>query len=84
MDDNHSNQSNNVFRENCCNKSCDPKSRQEELSVETRGLDKLIQYSNFIQDERLRLHLTNSYKNGINLSKLSFMEILSILSIKTN
>ena len=46
--------------------------------------DKLIQYSNFIQDERLRLHLTNSYKNGINLSKLSFMEIHSILSIITN
>ena len=65
MDDNCSNQNNNVFSENCCIKCRDLKSGQEELSVVTRGLDKLIQYSDFIQDERLRLYLSDSEKNGV-------------------
>ena len=43
----------------------DLKPRQEELSMLTRGLDKLIQYSDFIQDERLRLYLSDSEKNGV-------------------
>ena len=47
MDDNR-NQNNNVYDENFCIKCCDLKSGQEELSVVTRGLDKLIQYSDFI------------------------------------
>ena len=36
----------------------DLKSGQKKLFVVTRGLDKLIQYSDFIQDERLRLPLS--------------------------
>ena len=31
----------------------------------TRGFDKLIQYNDFIQDERLRLYLLDSEKNGV-------------------
>ena len=56
IDDSDNNQNNNVFRENCYIKCRDPKSEQEELSVVTRELDKLIQYIDFIQSERLRLH----------------------------
>ena len=48
MNDNNSNQNNNVFDENFCIKCCDLKLRQEELSVVTREFDKLIQYSDFI------------------------------------
>ena len=58
MDGNNSNQNNNVFRENCCINCRDPKSGQKELSV----ISRLIQYSDFIQDERLRLHLSHSKK----------------------
>ena len=64
MDDN-SKQNNDIFDENCCIKCLDPKSGQEELSVITRGLDKLTQYSDFIQDKRLRLYLLDSEKNGV-------------------
>ena len=48
MDDNSSNQNNNVFDEDFCIKCCDLKSGQEELSVVTRGLDKFIKTSDFI------------------------------------
>ena len=65
MDDNNSKQNNDIFDENRFIKCRDPKSRQEVLSVVTRGLGKLIQYSDFIQDERLRLYLLHSEKNGV-------------------
>ena len=48
MDDNNSNQNNNAFDENFWIKFCDRKSGQEELFVVTGGLDRLIQYSDFI------------------------------------
>ena len=34
-------------------------------AVVTRGLHKLIQHSEFIQDERLQLYLSDSEKNGV-------------------
>ena len=45
----------------------DPKSGIEEVSVVTRGLDKLIQYSDFIRDYSLylRLYLSYNEKNGV-------------------
>ena len=64
MDDSSSKQNNGDFDENCCIKCRDPKSGQKELSVVTRRFDKLIQYSDFIQDERLRLCLLDSEENG--------------------
>ena len=66
MDDNNSKQNNDIFVENCCIKCHDPKSGQEELSV-TRELDKLIQYDDFIGDERLQQYLLDSEKNGISV-----------------
>ena len=65
MDDNNSNQNNNFFDENFCIKCCDLKSGQEELSVVTRGLDKLIQYSDFKMRDLLPLYLSDSEKNGV-------------------
>ena len=62
MDDKNSNQYKNVFDENGCMKCRDPNWRQKQLSVVTRRLDKLIQYIDFIKDERLLLYLTDSEK----------------------
>ena len=42
MDDNNSNQNNNMFYENFCFKFRDPKSGQEIPSMVTSGIDKLI------------------------------------------
>ena len=66
MDDKNSNQNNSAFDESCC-LSTDLKSGQEELSVVTRGLDKSVQYGDFIQDERLQLYLSDSEKNGVTI-----------------
>ena len=65
MDDKNSNQYKNVFDENGCMKCRDPNWRQKQLSVVTRRLDKLIQYIDFIKDERLLLYLTDSEKNDV-------------------
>ena len=65
MDDKNSNQLKNVFDENGCMKCRDPNWRQKQLSVVTRRLDKLIQYIDFIKDERLLLYLTDSEKNDV-------------------
>ena len=48
MDGKNSNQNNNVFDENFCIKCRDSKSGKEELSVVTRGFNKVIQHSDFI------------------------------------
>ena len=65
MDDKNSNQYKNVFDENGCTKCCDLNWRQKQLSVVTRRLDKLIQYIDFIKNERLLLYLTDSEKNDV-------------------
>ena len=39
--------------------------RTKKLSVVPTGLDKLIQYNDFIQDERLILYLLDSEKNDV-------------------
>ena len=65
MDGNNSKQNTDIFDENCCIKCRNPKSGQEELSMVTRGLNKSIQYSDFIQDQRLRQYLLDSEKNGV-------------------
>ena len=39
--------------------------QDKKITVVTRVLDKLIQYSDFIQDERLRLYLLDKEKNGV-------------------
>ena len=65
MDDNNSNQNNNVFDEDFYIKCCGLKSGQEELSVVTKGLDKLVQYSDFKMRDLLRLYLSDSEKNGV-------------------
>ena len=41
----------------------EPNCGQKQLSVVTGRLDKLIQYTDFIKDERLLLYLTDSEKN---------------------
>ena len=43
----------------------DPNWGQKQLSVVNRRLDKLIQYTAFIKDERLLLYLTNSEENDV-------------------
>ena len=43
MDDNNSNQNENVFDQYCCIKCSDPKSEQAEVPVVTIGFDPLIQ-----------------------------------------
>ena len=45
------------FDEDCCIKCCDPESKNENLATVTTGLDKLIQYSEFLQDDQLKLFL---------------------------
>ena len=65
MDGNNSNQYKNLFDENGCMKCRDPNWGQKQLSVVTRRLDKLIQYTDFIKDERLLLYLTDSEKNDV-------------------
>ena len=39
--------------------------QDKKITVVTRVLDKLIQYSDFIQDERLRLYLLDKEKNCV-------------------
>ena len=65
---------NSVFDKNFCIKCRDPKS-----IVVTRGLDKLIQISNFIRNERLRLYLPDSKKNGVTVKvHCAFQKIITI------
>ena len=60
---------NSVFDENFCIKCRDPKS-----IVVTRGLDKLIQISNFIHNERLRLYLPDSKKMALLLKFIALFK----------
>ena len=66
MDDNSSNQNNislmKIFA------LSGPKSGQEKLSVLARGLNKLIQYRNFIQNKRLQICLSDSGKKGVTIN----------------
>ena len=65
---------NSVFDKNFCIMCRDPKS-----IVVTRGLDKLIQISNFIHNERLRLYLPDSKKNGVTVKvHCAFQKIITI------
>ena len=48
------------FGEDCCIKFRDPESKNENLATVTTGLDKLIQYSDFLQDDQLKLFLVQT------------------------
>lgn len=54
------------FDEDCCIKCHDPESKNENLATVTTGLDKLIQYSDFLQDDQLKLFLVKRRStNGV-------------------
>ena len=55
----------NIFDKTSCIKCRNRKCGQEEQYVVSRRLDKLMQYIDFTQDERLRLYLSESEKNSV-------------------